>query len=303
MYQKKLLKGYLMVLLSGVLFGCMALITTHIDGKAVTRETVVLLRNALALPILGFMAFREQKTLKIPLKTLPSIGILAVMGCCVTPLLLYKSYGYIQSGTATVFHFVYPAVVVILNFLFLGKGVKWNTGLAVFVCVVGICLFYDPSQPLNWTGCSFALISGVTYAIYILLLSLLKKGTVSGFQLSFYIGLSSTVVMLGYCLISGTLTIPSTVRDWILCAVLALLINAGAVVLFQQGTFIVGSERAAILSTMEPLTGFVIGAAFMGEFLGRGSSYILRSVLGAILVIGASILIAVFDIKDGKTTE
>ena len=297
MKKNALFKGYALVILSAVLFGFMGLINSHIDRDAVSRETVVLLRNALGLPVLAIMAWKQQKTLRIPVKAMPGLALIALLGCCATPLLLYKSYGFIQSGTATVFHFVYPAVVVILSLVFLRQKMKPATLLAVGLCVVGICLFFDPKAPLNTTGCVLALSSGVTYAIYILLLSQNKKSGVSGFLLSFCVSCMCSVMMLVYCLLTDTLTLPQTLQDWLLCLALALLINVGAVVMFQQGTFIVGSERAAVLSTLEPVTGVVVGALFLGEFAGRGLSDIIMTVIGSALVVAAGILIAVSDKK------
>ena len=291
MNNKKLFTGYLLVILSAFLFGCMPLITTHIYRQGITRESAVLLRNLLALPVLGILALVQNKSLKIPVKSLPSISIIALMGCCVTPLLLFTSYPMIGSGTATVFHFVYPAVVVILGMLFLKKKLSLGTGIAVLLCIVGIGLFYDPSQKLDLIGCAIALASGVTYAIYVVLLSVFKYKTVSGFRLSFYISLVCTIVMFIVCLLTNTLTFPTNFLGWALCLLLALLISVGAVVMFQKGTFLIGGERASILSTVEPITGVVAGYLFLDETMTVGM------IIGSVLVIAASILIAVFDGK------
>ncbi|MBR4017232.1 MAG: EamA family transporter [Oscillospiraceae bacterium] len=61
------------------------------------------------------------KNFRIPVKAMPAIVVIALMGCCITPLLLYGSYRHIATGTATVFHFVYPAVVVLIGLMFLRK--------------------------------------------------------------------------------------------------------------------------------------------------------------------------------------
>ena len=85
-----------------------------------------------------------------------------------------------------------------------------------------------------------------------------------------------------------------------LCAVFAILINAVATVLFQQGTFIVGGQRASILSTMEPITGVVVGALFLGEFAGKSGASIARTVIGSALVVAATVMIALLDSKKKK---
>lgn len=294
MKNKNLIKGYALVIFSAFLFGCMPLITTYIYAQGINRESVVLLRNLLALPALGILAWRQSGNFKIPVKSLPTIAAIALMGCCITPLLLYGSYQHIATGTATVFHFVYPAVVVLMGLVFLKKKINAGTLVAVLLCVVGICLFYNPNEPLNWGGCGLALASGVTYAVYVVLLSVFKYKEVSGFKLSFYISAICALVMLVVCLAGGLLTLPTTWSGWLLCLLLALVISVGAVVMFQRGTFLVGGERASILSTVEPLTGVVVGAWAFQERITPGTA------VGSVLVIAASILIAVFDAKQKK---
>jgi len=292
MNNKKLITGYLLVILSAFLFGCMPLITTHIYGQGITRESAVLLRNMLALPVLGVLSLIQNKSLKIPVKALPSISIIALMGCCITPLLLFSAYPMIGPGTTTVFHFIYPAVVVLLGLVFFKKKVSFGTSIAVLLCIVGIGLFYDPNQKLDLIGCIIALASGVTYAIYVALLSVFKYNeTVSGFRLSFYISLICTVAMLVICLLTNKLTFPTNFAGWALCILLALVISVGAVVMFQKGAFLIGGERASILSTVEPITGVVTGYLFLNEKMSVGM------IIGSVLVIIASILIAVFDAK------
>ena len=93
------------------------------------------------------------------------------------------------------------------------------------------------------------------------------------------------------------MALPRSPMGWILCVIFALLINAVATVLFQQGTFIVGGQRASILSTMEPITGVVVGALLLNEFVGKSAGSIARTVVGSILVVAATVMIALFDSK------
>ena len=61
--------------------------------------------------------------------------------------------------------------------------------------------------------------------------------------------------------------LPSTINGWLLCLLFANLVTTGAVVLFQQGAFIIGGEKASILSSVEPATSVIVGAiVFTKEF-------------------------------------
>ena len=61
--------------------------------------------------------------------------------------------------------------------------------------------------------------------------------------------------------------------------------------MFQRGTFLIGGERASILSTVEPLTGVLIGIIVFQEKITIGMG------IGSALVISACVLITIFDKK------
>ena len=294
MKKTTMLRGYLFVIASAFIFGCMPLMTKYIYAEGINSLSLVFLRNLMSIPMLGVLAKMQGQSLKVPGKALFSISLVGIMGCCLTPLLLFSSYNYMASGTATVFHFIYPALAVVGGILFLKERAKLGTLLCVVICVAGICMFYNPGDPLDWRGSTLAIVSGITYAAYILLLSVFPYKDISGFRFSFFISSTSSVLLLIACLVTGQLTLPTTLVGWLLCLGFAFVINVGAVVLFQQGTFLIGGQRAAILSTVEPITSIFIGALFLNEAIG------VRTAIGSVLVILASTLIAVFDMRSAK---
>lgn len=292
MKKNKMILGYGMVLLSAVIYGLMPLMAGIIRASGANSMTIVFLRNLLSVPVLGLLAVIMNKSLKVPAKALPTIGIAALMGCCLTPMLLYSSYTYLKENdsVATVFHFIYPAVVVLGGWMFFRQKMGKGTLLSLALCVVGICLFYDPGKPLNITGAVLALLSGVTYAVYVLLLSAFRYKNINSFLFSFYVSAFSSIVLLAVCMATNQLSFPGTATGWVMMTVFALIINVGAVVLFQVGVFIIGGQKASILSTMEPITSVIVSAV-SGVAIGLGA------VIGSVLVVSSAVLIAVFDGK------
>lgn len=289
-------KGYIYAVLSAVIFGCMPLMAKNIYADGVTPMSLVFVRNLLALPSLAALAWMQSKTLSVPRESLPSLALISLVGCCATPILLFSSYQFIPSGTATVFHFIYPSIVVVAGIVFLKKKPQAGNIISVIICAVGVSLFYTPGQPLDLKGSALALASGFTFASYVLLLSVFKYKSVTGFLFTFHMTLMSSAFTLIACLVSGQLVLPSSLWCWLLCTFFAFLVTTGAVVLFQQAAFIIGGERSSILSTLEPTTGVIIGILVFNEPVS------LRTLIGAVLVILASLLIAVFDLKN-KTAE
>lgn len=294
MKRNNILYGYIFAILSAVIFGLMPLMTQYIKAEGVNSVSLVFWRNIFSVPMLLVLALRTKEPLKTDLKTFGKISLVAIMGCCLTPLLLFESYGHIASGTATVIHFIYPAVVVVGEFIFFKSKMKAGQILSVILCIIGIALFYNPEDKLNPTGSFYALLSGFTYATYVISLSLIKKKQMPVFKLSFYVASICSVIMLCVCILTKQLTFPTSVFGWALTIFFAFALNVGAVVLFQRGTFLIGGGKTSVLSTLEPVTSVLAGALVFQEKLNT------MTIIGTILVISASILIASGDLKKKK---
>jgi len=290
----KIIKGYTFVIISAIIFGCMPLGAKYIYAEGVNSLSLVFLRNCLALPVLALLAGKQEGSLHIKKADLLKISSLAVMGGCATPILLYSSYHYLASGTATIFHFTYPVLVVLGSILFLREKGSKPVFLCVILCTVGIILFYNPDSGIHPGGSLLAIASGATYAAYIMLLSIFKNDKISGFKLSFYMSAVGSVILFIFCIVSGQLTLPVTFTGWLISIVFSLMLSVGAIVLFQQGTRYIGGQRAAILSTLEPITSVLVGVLAFQEILTA------RTIVGTVLVILSSILIAVFDRRQAK---
>ena len=288
---KKQITGYLCAILSAVIYGCMPIMAKYIYAEGVTPMTLVFLRNALALPSLALLAILQKKTLRRSVRTLLPPGIPALFGCVLTPVLLFSSYVYIASGIATVFHFVYPCLVLLIGLIFLRKKASAIVIVSVAMCLAGVLLFYDPDTALSPLGAALALGSAVSFAVYVVLLPRFQSEEFSGFPFCFYVALWSSVIMLIVCICSGQLSLPTSVPGWGLCLLFATSVTTGAVVLFQQGSLLIGGERASILSALEPITGVVIGIIFMHE------SAKPAVLIGSALVIASAVLIAAGDLK------
>ena len=290
----KQITGYVCAILSAVIYGCMPIMAKYIYAQGVNALTLAFLRNFLALPFLAILALWQQKSLKCPLRTVMSLSLPSLFGGVLTPVLLFGSYALIPSGTATVFHFAYPCIVLLIGIIFLRKKISPGTLISVVMCFIGILLFYDPSQVPNPLGSALALGSAVVFAIYVVLLPRFQTEKFTGFLFCFYFALWSSVILLIICLVTGQLCLPTSLLGWGLCLLFATSVTVGAVVLFQHGTLLLGGEKASVLSALEPITGVVIGIIFLQDPIKP------LVLLGSALVIASSILIAVIDLKRKK---
>ena len=292
--KSKEIKGYLAAVCSAVIYGTMPLIAGYIYSDGVTPPTLVALRSLLALPLLAAIALVKNKSIKIPLKALPSVFLIGFFGMFLTPLLLFVSYQYIDSSVSTVIHFIYPVFVATGGAIILKEKFNIFALTGTVLCVAGILLFYDPRLSLDITGSIFALFSGLTMAVYALLLARFKYKDIPAATLSFYIVGIGGGCSLVYTAVMGQLALPQTLSVWAICVAFALAVTIGAVLLFQQSVFLIGSTKASILSAIEPITSVVLGIAVLGD------SVTETKIIGTVLVIAASVVIVLSDIRKKK---
>lgn len=291
------LKGYLFVIASAVVFGCMPLGASIIYASGVNSFSLAFYRNLLAIPVMLIIVKTSGESLKISRRDFGKLIILSILECVLTPTLLYSSYRYISSGTSTTLHFVYPAVVILTETLFFKEKLHGRQLLCVFLCLLGVGMFYVPGGNLDPLGSMMALASGITYALYIVFLAKFHLEHISGFKYSLYLSCICSVIMPFVCLSTGNFTVPNSATGWIACFVFSLVLCIGAVILFRQGTLLIGPQRASILSTFEPITSIFVGILLFSEPFGW------RTALGSIFVITAAVLIAMFDTKNAAKQE
>ena len=287
----RIFRGYLFVILSAILFGCLPLAANIAYDNGLNALSLVFYRNLFALPILYLPIRLRGEPLRVSRQEFTNILPLSILGFCITPALLFTSYNYLPAGTSTTFHFIYPAMTILGGVVLFRQKVGWGRVFCVLLCCVGILLFYEPGGALDPFGSAIALASGVTYALYIILLDYFRLESLSRFKLSFYISATCATVMLVVCLVTGTFRLPGNALCLGVCFLTAFLAGAAANVLFQNGTLIIGGQRASILSTFEPITSIVTGVLIFSD------PFTLRSALGTVCVLAATVLIAVFDMR------
>lgn len=287
----RLFRGYLFVVCSAIIFGCMPLGAKFIYANGVNPISLAFYRNFLAIPAMYMIVKASGEPMRVSREDFKKLVVLSVLECVLTPTLMYQSYNYISSGTATTLHFIYPAVVILGETVFFKETLHLRQLLCVILCLLGVGMFYAPGGNINIFGSFLAILSGVTYASYITLLFRFHLEHISGFKFSLYLSCICSVIMPFICIPTRSLTLPGNLSCWVACFVFSLVLCISAVVLFRQGTLIIGGQRASILSTFEPITSIFIGILLFGEPFGW------RTAVGSLSIICATILIAFFDTK------
>ena len=173
-----------------------------------------------------------------------------------TNLLLWTSYNYLSSGTSTVLHFMYPAVITFILVAVFHEHLCWQKGLALLASVAGVVFISWDSFSTSAAGILCALLSGVFWAVYIILLDKFSIGKENVFVTGFYVYLCQAVISFVYALSTHTLNRPAGLFWLLILAEISIGIISCA--LLQVGTNRIGSFSAGIFATFEPLTAFIL---------------------------------------------
>ncbi len=245
---------------------------------------LVTLRNLLFLPFGYFMAKRQGDAGSFlpPKAQLKKVLLLGSLGMGMTQILLFTSYSYMPSGMSTVVHFVYPLFVFLASALFFKQRIDTKSMLCLGLCVCGLlCFFPKDGGSVSSLGLILALLSGLSYAFYIVYLGQGGFEGISPFRLQTLVSAVNVLMLLPFSLVTGDFTLKLTPWAYGLGLFVALFVGL-AFVLFQQGVAAIGSQKASFLSTFEPVTGFLAGTLGLNEPLETmpliGTMVILLSV-------------------------
>jgi len=273
--------GY--VLLAAGLNGFLPLMVTTVYESGGHFTNIMFYKGLIVAPIAYMICRFHKMPVRITIREHITCAAIALFQF-VTSLLLYGSYNLISTGMATTLHFMYPVAVVFLAAVFFHeRPCRWDIVSLIF-CIGGVILLCSTAgeSELNFLGIPIALLSGMVYAGYILLIGKSSASALPSMIFTLYVFLYNGIFSGIVSGVAGTLT-GLTNMGWVVMAVSALA--AGVVtVAMQRGIGIIGSQTASILSVAEPLVSVLIGVIFLSE------SFTVRSACGTCCVIIAAIL-------------
>lgn len=272
-------KGIILTAISALMYGftpILGYITFQMGNDAIT---LTFFRNIFVIPVLLLVIVIKNKSLKIAPQLLFKLALLSVFGALMTTVLLYSSYSYISVGTSTTLHFLYPLFVLIISKLVYKDQVSSNQILAILVSLLGIALFIDLNDLGGFIGIIYALLSGVFYGLFVLLIEKWKLTSIDSYVFSFYISVFITVVML---LVNGTLihlNFSLCVSTYIIMFVVAIMASFIGVLFLKEGIQLLGPSLASMICLIEPISAMIFGIVFLRDKI------VTNHLHGSILII------------------
>ena len=285
--RKNRLKGLLLVAISGFVYGLQPFMVSYCYGQGATPGLMVAARYGVVALLLLPVVLRQGINIKALFGHWKWLLCLCLVNT-MTPILLYNSYTFIPTGVATSLHFLYPVIVTLLCALFFHDRPSGLQRLCTLLCFAGLVLILDLSEDaVNGLGVALALGSSLTWSLYIVWLDKIDMTDITTEQLLFTVeGISCLLSGLVYLPLTGTSFSGIPAFGWGCIIAASVVIGLLGTVFFVIGVRYAHAQTAAIASTLEPTVGIAAGILFLQE------PFSLRTVLGALLIVGAIVLLS-----------
>ena len=293
-------KGFLYGIVASSTFGLLPLFTLPVMGEGLTTFSILSYRMLFASILVAVLMLIGRVSFATNLKELRWFAVLGFLYYG-SAALLFQAYGGMASGLATTLHFMYPVSVTVIMALVYKQRPSVVTICAIILSLVGVallCLRGSSTGVSSLLSVFLVLLSGVCYAVYLVLVSTVKRINQQNSQkLTFYVLMfSGAFFMLSTLQGGGLQIIPSASAgiNLLLMATLPTLLSNLALVRSVKN---IGSTLTSVLGAMEPLTAIIVGILVFDESL-RG-----LMVVGIILILVSVSLIVLSPLLDKRIAE
>ena len=293
-------KGFLYGIVASSTFGLLPLFTLPVMGEGLTTFSILSYRMLFASILVAVLMLIGRVSFATNLKELRWFAVLGFLYYG-SAALLFQAYGGMASGLATTLHFMYPVSVTVIMALVYKQRPSLVTICAIILSLVGVallCLRESSTGVSSLLSVFLVLLSGVCYAVYLVLVSTVKRINQQNSQkLTFYVLMfSGAFFMLSALQGGGLQIIPSASAgiNLLLMATLPTLLSNLALVRSVKN---IGSTLTSVLGAMEPLTAIIVGILVFDESL-RG-----LMVVGIILILVSVSLIVLSPLLDKRIAE
>lgn len=280
----KEIKGYAEAIISSASFGTIPLFSIPVMAAGMGLTDVLIYRYAFGCLFMMIVMMWQRQTLHVTWAEGLEMGLLGLLYAS-SSVFLYLGYNYMPSGIATTLLFSYPVWTAILMVLFCHQPLSVRTVVAIVLAVGGVaCLGLGGSHGglKSVVGVVLELLSGLAYAVYMVVFPHLRVRRLPALKVNFYIFCDAMLLLAIYTLFTqGYIQPIVNVHCCISLVLLGLLPTTVSNVALVKALTLIDSTHVAILGAFEPLTAMIIGISVFAEPL---TSWV---VVGFVLIISA----------------
>lgn len=274
-----------MVIASAVSFGTLSIFAklAYNNGLA----TVQLLAFRFGLAAIGMLALSfvvGQNPLRLTRRQAANLVVVGAVLYTLQALTYFIALRTLPASLCVLIVYIYPSLVVIAAWLFLGRRVsRWHVG-ALIASFAGVILLVGGAQFQLGVGLIFAFAAPLMYTTFILI-SERVMAAVPPVAASAVMMSGTAFVFGAIALVQGQLILPATPQAWSISIGIAIIPTMIAISLFLAGLPRVGAARASLISTLELVITVALAILLLGD------RFTPLEAVGGVLVLGAVVVV------------
>jgi drug/metabolite transporter (DMT)-like permease len=260
--------GITQTALSGLCFGILGLTGKHLFAAGSTPGELLALRFAgAALVLWPAMVALHPREWRLPGRPLAACAALGIFGYALFSNLFFIAVRGLPASLAVLLLYTYPAIVTAVAWALWGQRVPPGRGVALPLTLGGLVLLvWQDLAPGRLAALGPGLGSAIFYAAYILASSRWLAGIRPLVSVTWILTFAGLAMVLLHLRDPGRAAELVTAEPWAFAA-LILVGTVAAMALFMAGLQRLRPWEVSLLSTLEPVTGIALAAAFLGERL------------------------------------
>jgi hypothetical protein len=277
-----------MIVLGAVLWGMISLFSTPLKENGIYPSTIVTIRSFGAVILLWIVfGIKDRKLLKINIKDIWIFAGTGIISFTFFNWCYFIALEQTTTAVAVVLLYTSPIFIIILSAILFKEKITKLKIVALVMTVVGCaCVAGLVGGRLN--GSAVGLLCGLGSGLFYGLYSIFGR-----YGLNKYSSITVTIYTFLFAAIASVFIVDFSQFDIVLNNS-TVLINSGLLVvvstvlpflLYTKGLSGVETGIAAILATIEPVVGVIVGFTIFGEEPN------LIKITGIALVIGASVIL------------
>ena len=275
-------RGSLYVISSGVCYGFIGYFGVTLINSDLSLANMLFWRFFIAaLFIFPILVTQLYKDIRVSLKENLKIVLYGMLFYSTSSITYFVGSKYIGTGLTMVVFFTYPALVMLFNCVLYKAKINISYYLAFSMMIFGIILLVDLHDlEFGFLGIGFGVLSATCYACYIIAS---KKSNVAPIVSTFMLLIGCTVTCLIFTCLEYSFFVPH-LDSWINIIPMAIICTALPIILVLQGLKYISSEKASIVSILEPIFVLMSGIILLGE---RVSNI---QILGIVAVLSGALI-------------
>lgn len=258
-------RGSLYAIASGLLYGFIGYFGLSAIHGHISASNMLFWRFLISTVVIMILLIPQIKNIHDSYSSMFRAFLSGVFFYGISTMLYFFASDYLGTGLSMVIFFTYPVMIMMFNYFFCGQLIPKAYYAAIFIILIGMLLLIDMKEiAFDLTGIVLGLASAFFYAGYIIFS---KKNPLSPNVSTLMVSLGCMVPAFIVAVSSNTFSVPDSLNVWLNLFGIGVIATVIPILLMLHSLKYISSEKASLLSVLEPVFVVIMGVLLLGEEL------------------------------------